>query len=148
MKIVIQCCATKAKARRSFKIEGHQVKFVADPERFAADSENSEGFVGFRPDDLMPSSSITWREHLLAYNDRGDNSDGLLQAGSLYKPPAYQNLRNRAGAENLYILSAGWGLVRSDFLLPDYDITFSSQAKQRWKRRMRCDEYRDLAHLT
>ena len=30
-------------------------------------------------------------------------------------------------AENVFILSAGWGLVRADYLLPTYNITFSKQ---------------------
>jgi hypothetical protein len=97
----------------------------------------------------MPSTSKTWREHLHAYNSHGGNPNHLLQAGELYSLPAYRQLfrADAVGPENLYILSAGWGLVRSDFFLPDYDITFSQQAA-RWKRRMKNAVFHDFAHLT
>jgi hypothetical protein len=35
---------------------------------------------------------------------------------------------DRFGLENVYVLSASWGLIRADFLTPYYDITFSSSA--------------------
>jgi len=143
MKIVIQCSARKDVSAGSFAINGRPVKFVAHPELHP----EAITHVFSRPDDLIPSSSTTWREHLLAYNDRGDNPDGLLQAGALYGPSVYRDLLGSVGAENLYILSAGWGLIRSDFLLPDYDITFSSQADS-WKRRTKGDVFHDFAQLT
>ncbi len=143
MKVVIQCCATKNGLAESFGVNGRRVKFVAHPEYYP--EANAHDL--FRPDDLIPSTQTTWREHLLTYNGRGDNPDRLLRAGSLYSPPTYRTLLHSVGAENLYILSAGWGLVRSDFLLPDYDITFSSQAKP-WKRRTKRDVFCDFAHLT
>lgn len=37
-------------------------------------------------------------------------------------------------------------MVRSDFLLPDYDITFSGQA-ERYKRRRKADRYEDFSML-
>jgi hypothetical protein len=46
----------------------------------------------------------------------------------------------------VYILSAGWGLIRSDFLLPQYDITFSPSADP-YKRRRPRDPYADYRHL-
>lgn len=45
--------------------------------------------------------------------------------------------------EGVYILSAGWGLIRSDFLTPYYDITFSQSADP-YKRRRRTDRYDDF----
>jgi hypothetical protein len=143
MKIVIQCCATKDCLAGSFAVNRRRVKFVAHPEYYPEDNAHDL----FRPDDLIPSTRTTWREHLLTYNGRADNPDKLLQAGSLYSPSTYGTLLHSVGAENLYILSAGWGLVRSDFLLPDYDITFSSQAEP-WKRRTKRDVFCDFAHLT
>lgn len=147
MKIVIQCCATKYRAAGSFTSEGRRVKFVADPKLYPPTSTD----VGFRPDDRMPSSSMTWREHLLSYNRQGDNPDRLLQAGKLYRPPAYRKL-DSIEAEDLYILSAGWGLVRSAFLLPDYDITYSGSAEP-WKRRTKKadtkkKDFKDFSQLT
>jgi hypothetical protein len=45
--------------------------------------------------------------------------------------------------EKVFLLSAGWGLIRSDFLTPDYDITFSTSAEP-FKRRWKSDPYDDL----
>ena len=57
------------------------------------------------------------------------------------------NQAAHVGADKLYILSAGWGLVRSDFLLPDYNITFSPHA-DRGVRRFKTDEgWPDLMQL-
>jgi len=52
----------------------------------------------------------------------------------LYRPSIYKALVEKYGAQNVFILSAGWGLVRSDFLIPYYDITFSNQGKPHSKR--------------
>ena len=144
MKVVIQCSATKDDRAGTFTVNGQRVKFVAHPERHHGDSS----YLLSRPDDAIPSKSISWRDHLLTYNGHGDNPDHLLPAGSLYSPPIYRKLLNRFGAESLFILSAGWGLIRSDFLLPDYDITFSSQVDEPWKRRTKQDRFLDFAHLS
>jgi hypothetical protein len=69
----------------------------------------------------------------------------LWQASRLYEPSAYGLLVEEFGPEKLFILSAGWGLIRSDFLTPNYDITFSSQADD-GKRRRR-DVFQDLVQL-
>jgi hypothetical protein len=53
----------------------------------------------------------------------------------LYKPPIYKALVEKFGSKDVYILSAGWGLVRSDYLLPYYNITFSNQGEPYNKRR-------------
>ena len=47
---------------------------------------------------------------------------------------------------NTYILSAGWGLINSEFLTPYYDITFSAAADN-YKRRRKADTYRDFCML-
>lgn len=140
MKLVIQCSATKDDAAGSFTVNGQRVKFVAHPELH----RETASYVLFHPDDVIPSTSTPWRGHLVTYNRRSDNPDRLLRAADLYSPPVYRRLLNHVGTESLFILSAGWGLIRSDFLLPDYDITFSSQAEP-WKRRMKRDRFSDFA---
>jgi hypothetical protein len=72
----------------------------------------------------------------------------LLRAFELYQKAAYRRLVERFGAFKVYILSAGWGLIGASFLTPDYDITFSAQAKKKapWKFR-EGDRYEDLCHL-
>jgi hypothetical protein len=47
---------------------------------------------------------------------------------------------------NLFILSAGWGLIAADFLTPYYDITFS-QSAEGYKRRRKSDRYDDFRML-
>ena len=53
---------------------------------------------------------------------------------------------DRFGPKNVYILSAGWGLIRADFLTPYYDITFSPSAEA-YKRRHRAECYNDFRML-
>ncbi len=51
----------------------------------------------------------------------------------------------------MFILSAGWGLIRADFLVPSYDITFSKKAKAEspWTYRdNRKDHFEDFQQLS
>ena len=64
----------------------------------------------------------------------------------MYSPTAYGALIERFGAENVFVLSAGWGLIRSSFLTPQYDITFSAQADA-FKRRRPKDAYVDFRQM-
>jgi hypothetical protein len=51
------------------------------------------------------------------------------------------------GLTQVFILSAGWGLVRADYLLPYYDITFAYTKPahlHRYKRRLEDDNYDDF----
>ena len=50
------------------------------------------------------------------------------------------------GAERVYILSAGWGLITAEFLTPDYDITFSASGGKVSKRD-KSSRFRDLCML-
>ena len=54
----------------------------------------------------------------------------LVNAADLYDNPAYRNLRECFGYKSIFILSAGWGLVRGDTKIPTYNITFSSAAEE------------------
>lgn len=142
MIIVIQCAGSKrADAGSLGAPDDNTVCFVAHPE-LAPD----DGAFYAKPDDQCDDGT-TWRDLLLKIN-RGEVEPppNLLEAGSLYRPSVYGALLEHVGQENLYILSAGWGLIRSDFLLPDYDITFSGQA-ERFKRRRKADCYEDFSML-
>lgn len=144
MKIIIQCCSEKnGRMWTSSEFGVQKVKFVAHPDY----CEERRSFINCRPDDHIPRDPITWRQYLITYNQSGENPDGLLKAGDLYKHPIYRMLVNKFGWENTFILSAGWGLVRSDFLLPYYDITFSSKADD-CKKRKKGDIFHDFNHLT
>jgi hypothetical protein len=122
MIVVIQCAATKrSKAGRLITRDGKPVDFIAHPE--LAPTEPTKIYV--RPDDIS-DRGISWRQQLCKYNEaQSANPLRLLPAYQLYENKTYRLLVGRFGIENVYILSAGWGLIRSDFLTPHYDITFS-----------------------
>ncbi len=103
------------------------------------------GYFYARPDDLSDRGK-TWRTVLQEYNTMpGENPLGLLPAWRLYKNQTYGILAGHFGLDHLYILSAGWGLIRADFLTPNYDITFSSARNvERFKRRSPRDAYDDF----
>lgn len=84
---------------------------------------------------------------MLKYNDDpGDNPLRLYPAYQLYENRAYGRLVDRFGLRNVYILSAGWGLISADFLTPSYDITFSASADA-YKRRRKMHRYDDFQML-
>lgn len=146
--IVIQCANRKRPEAGHMEEAGRKVLFVADP----ASAPPGDPVLYRRPDDPAPSGR-SWRDMLEDYNRnrRADNPLGLLPAWKLYENAAYGALAGRFGTDNLFILSAGWGLVAGGFLLPKYDITFSSSAKgeDAYKRRRRGDRgYRDFAAIT
>jgi hypothetical protein len=97
----------------------------------------------------VDSDGISWRQKLIDYNNNpGSNPLGLLPAWELYLNSSYELLHDHFGVKQLYILSAGWGLIPADFLTPMYDITFSYvKAKDKYKRRRKKDDYDDLRML-
>ena len=146
MKIVIQCAASKDPGAGSLTdANGQPVLFVANP----ALAPPSGTCTYARPDDPA-GNGLSWRDVLLEYNKgyerTGANPLGLLPAYRLYAPSIYRQLVDRFGVSNVFILSAGWGLIRADFLTPKYDITFSTRA-ERYKRRLKRDRYNDFRVL-
>ncbi len=137
--VVIQCAGRKQPNAGYLRDrDGRKVMFVAEPDLAPA----TPGYVYTRPDDRA-DTSLSWREELQRYNrEQSDNPLGLLPAWRLYKNSTYKFLYDKCGRENLYILSAGWGLLRADFLTPYYDITFSNTAEKH-KRRSKRDPYHD-----
>ena len=85
----------------------------------------------------------------MQYNANPSNKPlGLLPAWRLYTPSAYKLLVDHYGRDRVYILSAGWGLIRSDFLTPNYDITFSSGMNvEKFKRRRPHQKFDDFCML-
>ncbi|WP_093160476.1 hypothetical protein [Variovorax sp. YR216] len=142
MKIVIQCAGNKNPTRTGFRhSDGRIVKFVAYPQ-LALDHE----FFYARPDD-DDGHGTSWRNRLAQYNSEqlSQNPLGLNSAYKLYKNRIYEGLFNKFG-EKVYILSAGWGLIASTFLTPDYDITFSGSAHS-CNRRRAGDRYLDFCQI-
>ena len=140
VKVVVQCAGSKV--GKWWTWQGRPVKFVAHPELCEPSSE----WLYARPDDTIPGYPYTWRQVLVAYNRTGKNPGGLCRAGDLYKRRAYGQLVDACGWEHTYILSAGWGLVRADYLLPWYDITFAGRADP-CQRRRKGDPYDDFNQL-
>jgi hypothetical protein len=142
MLIVIQCAGRKSDQAGYLKTRDQKrVSFIAYPQEYTEPKS-----LLAHPDDLS-DRGMSWRDMLLAYNeDPGDNPLGLLPAWQLYTPPAYKSLVKTFGVANVYILSAGWGLIKSDFLTPCYDITFSAKADAYMRRKKR-DTYKDLCQL-
>ncbi len=143
MKIVIQCAATKRSTAGHFLTrDGKPVDCVAHPE-LALKQANR---IYQRPDDIS-DRGISWRQLLVRNNDNEKtNPLGLLAAYQHYENKTYVSLVNCFGIESVYILSAGWGLIRSNFLVPYYDITYS-QSADNYKRRRRGDRYNDFKML-
>jgi len=140
--VVIQCAATKhPDSGYLISQEGKKVSFVANP----AEAPDGESIVHARPDSDSDTRG-TWRDVLCEYNKSKSNSNplNLKQASDLYSHPIYAKLPSVFGKENVYVLSAGWGLIRSDFLTPYYDITFNGRADA-YKRRRKNDRYDDFS---
>ena len=143
MILVIQCAARKNPEAGYLRgRDERKVMFVADPGIAPIDPNCSYA----RPDDTSDTGK-PWRTILREYNaDPGHNPLGLLPAWKLYKNATYELLADHCGPEHFYILSAGWGLIRADFLTPAYDITFSPGAEKH-KRRRKKDQYDDFNML-
>jgi hypothetical protein len=122
--------------------DGRRVLFVADPEQ----APGEPGLCHARPD--SPSNfCVTWRKLVAGYNEnRRNNPLGLLPAWSLYPDEIYAQLVEQLGAHKVYILSAGWGLIKASFLIPNYDITLSPDAEP-FRRRRSNDVYADFCML-
>ncbi len=144
MIVVIQCAARKRPGAGCLSsASGKHVIFVADPKTAPADGNH----IYTRPDDPCDAGT-SWRDLLLKYNEQAcDNPLGLYPAYRLYGNPVYERLVDRFGLQKAYILSAGWGLIRADFLTPYYDITFSASA-ERYKRRRKTHRYYDFRMLS
>lgn len=122
--------------------DGKRILFVADPD--AAPSSNE--FIYAKPDDIAENGT-TWRDFLLRHNKQPDNNPlDLYPAFQLYWNETYRDLVKKYRTENVYILSAGWGLIDAQFLTPKYDITFSPSADS-YKRRGKQDLYDDFQML-
>lgn len=143
MIIVIQCAARKSPDAGHLKTRsGKSVFFVAQPET----APRKPNFLYARPDDLSDTGS-SWRQVLLDYNNQpAQNPLGLLPAYRLYENRTYERLVERFGLQQVFIMSAGWGLIRGDFLTPNYDITFSQNADS-FKKRKNTYQCEDLNML-
>jgi hypothetical protein len=127
MNIVIQCAGSKHPGGSLKTRNGQKVCFVANPEL----ASRIPGCIFARPDDQSGEGG-TWRQRLEDHvSKQAGNPLGLLKAYQLYKPKPYALLVERFTEKKVFILSAGWGMIRADYPTPDYDITFNSGAKKK-----------------
>jgi hypothetical protein len=140
---VIQCASRKQpEAGHLHTADGSRVVFVAQPDRAPAEP----GTFYAHPDDLT-ESGLSWREELLKYNRTPEHNPlGLLPAWELYAHPTYRALAGHFQVPQLFVLSAGWGLIKGNFLTPYYDITFAAGAEA-FKKRGKADKYGDFMML-
>ncbi len=134
MKVVIQCAASKNdRAGKLTTTSGEPVLFVANP---GVCPSVPWGLRYARPDDSCGANGTTWRDVLTRYNEQPENPCDICRAADLYRPnehefrKLYCELADTFGWDHVFILSAGWGLIRATFRTPDYNITFSTQAKK------------------
>jgi hypothetical protein len=144
--IPVLCCS-KSKSRKNFSYkegttkEDTTVHLVASPNKAPDD-----GTLYCTPDDqISDSSTKTWRD-LVLEQDYPD----LVQAYLLYDPKnrykdIYKELHKKFD-NYFYIFSAGWGIVRSTYKLPAYNITYSAQGKP-WAKRTKSMPWNDFNHL-
>jgi hypothetical protein len=113
----VLCCSSQ-KTKDGFCYKGETVKFVASPQIAPKDE-----FTYYKPDDPIPGENKTWRN--LVLNGQNDPKLDLVPAYHLYKSDIYRAFYREFG-NFFYILSAGWGIIRADFKIPAYDITYST----------------------
>ena len=142
---IILCAARKHNDAGYFRNrDGQPVRFVAQPDL----AQPSKIYTYARPDDVADVGG-TWRELLADYNKRNRDANpfSLLKAWQLYRHKTYGQLVRQLGEDNVYILSAGWGLLPANYLTPLYDITFSPLAED-YQRRNKEDLYKDMPSIT
>tara|TARA_R110002049_G_scaffold288687_2_gene471309 strand:- start:545 stop:1183 length:639 start_codon:yes stop_codon:yes gene_type:complete len=130
MIIVISCSGSKNGENLIYK--NNEITFVSSP--------NEESKNHFNPDNQIPNENRTWREYV---NSQENNN--ILESYKLYKNKIYSELYEKYKS-NLFILSAGWGIINSEFKVPKYDITFSKRAEKNSKRK-KTDFYKDFNHI-
>jgi len=139
MKVVISCASSKN--GDSLIHEGQKVNFVSKPSLVKNAVKNDEVILYVHPDSLIPNRHLSWREMISQQNEL----NSFKPAYQLYKPSIYQELYNTF-RQDLYIYSAGWGIIRADFRIPKYDITFKQASSEDTVRRSK-DHFNDFNHL-
>jgi hypothetical protein len=129
-KVILTCAGTKHR-NKELEYNGIKIDFRWTP------SQNNQ----YKPFDKIPSKNISWKQFLEEINKENANNvieeiayDNIVSAYKLYNPlfenrNIYVDLHNCL-LDRFFIASAGWGIVRSDFRLPNYDITFTEPKKE------------------
>lgn len=136
--IPVLCCSSEKNNNQFiYKDDQPAVKFVASPRGVSQD-----GVKFYKPDDKIPEENRTWRDLVLE-----QKHNNLVPAYLLYKRDIYRELYNEFRGQ-FYILSAGWGIIRADFKIPAYDITYSTAGDMpEYVKRTDNYGYKDINHL-
>ncbi len=138
---VVLVCSSEKHNNTHISVNNQTIKFKA---------VSNPGNFEFLPDDPKPNDNCTWRKWV---EDNQNNAAIPALAYNLYSPrnpfnDAYVNLNN-AFNNRFYILSAGWGLVKANYRLPNYDITFSVDNPENLRVFQNPNPpYNDFNHLT
>lgn len=145
---IYPCCASKHASAGTFTMNGKKVVFVADPSLVVPQRD----CIHRTPDTFDPELGKSWREYLFDYNrtyrQTGKNPANLLPASKLFTKPIYASLTAHFGADHFYVLSGGWGIVNSRFLLPKYNITYSRAPGIPIENKRAYDSFKDWNQLT
>jgi len=146
MNIIIQCQGKKKNINRFTGGNNRKVMFVADPSKYS-----STDYLACRPDDMKSKQDMSWRQYIYLINQSGKcfKDNRVIRSAELYTETIYMQLVNAFGWENVFILSAGWGLIRSDFYIPYYNITFSQVNREikYIQRKKNSDDWHDFQQL-
>jgi hypothetical protein len=138
--IAVLCCSSK-KSKERFCYNDQYIKFVASPQ-MASKTMPKNGVEYYKPDDKIPGENKTWRDLVLEQK----HSD-LVTAYCLYCRDIYKDFYRNFG-DRFYILSAGWGIIRANFKIPTYDITYSTTPKvPEYAKRGDNHGWKDINHL-
>lgn len=136
MKIVFPCSSKKNK-----------IPFIHNNKEICFASQSVPGTekkIFATPDEVIRNENITWRDLISKQENRND----LTKAYKLYKHEIYKKLYERF-KNDLYIFSAGWGIVSAEFMLPNYDITFSDGKNiPDYAKRNKEFQFNDFNHLS
>ncbi len=144
MIVILQCAGSKRK-ERLYVENGRPVIFVARPD-FAP---QNTGVTYKTPDDYSLSGK-TYREEVLNVNLTDTKKEYFYTASNLYSSGPYAEIseKSKSLGFDFYILSAGWGLIRGDFMLPYYDITFSSIPEKYKVRKLNSMHFKDFNQIS
>ncbi len=137
MRIIIQCAGYKNSANTFSTTDGKRVDFVGNPPK----DHSSKTNIYRKPDAMSDNNSDSWRKRVHDYNEAGGNPLNFFPAYKLYRNKAYKGLVKKFDIDNVYILSACWGLIRADYLIPTYDLTFAWQPKRPYVKKIPKDYY-------
>ncbi len=118
--LLCQCCQSQGRAKQCFGVD-----IVANPQ-----NPND-----MRPFDILPSGNTI-------YDEVKKQQDANLTPAYLAYTAGCRNIISpyeqcyRNHGNNLFILSTAWGIVRADFKIPKYDVSFSPRADPRVKAKL------------